>query len=210
MLATLSVPLFDPAAVPSPRPCPLASPPRADAVKVGRRANHATMSDFARPHLDGGEHGGRLAWVGQKTIRRSGTAKLEPAMLSTSSQPCAHGCIVPSSRSRLLYNVREWERERPSHAVTAAPSNCVNELTWTCAASPQRSADSTASWWHSTHVTASERTPSSRMLPRVIGGPGAEGMTASRAGDSRGDPVRSPKEGQGGGFLGGPLIAQSG
>ena len=29
----------------------LPSPPRADAVKVGRRANHATMSDFARPHL---------------------------------------------------------------------------------------------------------------------------------------------------------------
>jgi hypothetical protein len=51
MLAVLSVPLFDPAAVPSPRPCTLASPPRADAVKVGRRANHATMTDFARPHL---------------------------------------------------------------------------------------------------------------------------------------------------------------
>ena len=79
--------------------------------------------------LDGGEHGGRLAWVGQKTIRRSGTAKLEPAMLSPPSQLCAHGCIVPSSRSGLLYNVREWERERPSNAVTAAPSNCVNGLT---------------------------------------------------------------------------------
>ena len=78
--------------------------------------------------LDGGEHGGRLAWVGQKTIRRSGTATLEPAMLSTPSQLCAHGCIVPSSRSGLLYNVGEWERERPSHAVTAAPSNCVNGL----------------------------------------------------------------------------------
>jgi len=78
--------------------------------------------------LDGGEHGGRLAWVGQKTIRRSGTAKLEPAMLSPPSQLCAHGCIVPSSRSGLLYNVREWERERPSNAVTAAPSNCVNGL----------------------------------------------------------------------------------
>jgi hypothetical protein len=26
------------------------------------------------------------------------------------------------------YNVGEWERERPSHAVTAAPSNCVNGL----------------------------------------------------------------------------------
>ena len=78
--------------------------------------------------LDGGEHGGRLAWVGQKTIRRSGTAKMEPAMLSTSSQLCAHACIVPSSRSGLLYNVREWERERPSNAVTAAPSNCVNGL----------------------------------------------------------------------------------
>lgn len=81
--------------------------------------------------LDGGEHGGRLAWVGQKTIRRSGTAKLEPAMLSPPSQLCAHGCIVPSSRSGLLYNVREWERERPSNAVTAAPSNCVNGLTYT-------------------------------------------------------------------------------
>ena len=79
--------------------------------------------------LDGGEHGGRLAWVGQKTIRRSGSAKSEPAMLSTPSQLCAHGCIVPSSRSGLLYNMGEWERERPSHAVTAAPSNCVNGLT---------------------------------------------------------------------------------
>jgi hypothetical protein len=130
MLAVLSVPLFDPSAVPSPRPCTLASPPRADAVKVGRRANHATMTDFARPHLDGGEPGGRLAWVGQKTIRRSATAKLQPAMHSTQSQLCAHGCIVPSSRSGLLYNVGEWERERPSHAVTASPSNCVNGLTY--------------------------------------------------------------------------------
>jgi hypothetical protein len=78
--------------------------------------------------LDGGEHGGRLAWVGQKTIRRSGTANLEHAMLSPPSQLCAHGCIVPISRSGLLYNVREWERERPSNAVTVAPSNCVNGL----------------------------------------------------------------------------------
>jgi ABC-type multidrug transport system fused ATPase/permease subunit len=47
------------------------------------------------------------------------------------SQLCAHGCIVPSSRSGLLYNVREWERERPSHAVTAAPSNSAIGLTRT-------------------------------------------------------------------------------
>jgi hypothetical protein len=39
----------------------LSSPPRADAVKVGRRASRAANSDFARPHLDGGEHGGTLA-----------------------------------------------------------------------------------------------------------------------------------------------------
>ena len=26
------------------------------------------------------------------------------------------------------------------------------------------------SWWHSSHVTATERTPSSRMLPRVVNG----------------------------------------
>ena len=58
--------------------------------------------------LDGGEHGGRLAWVGQKTIRRSVTANLGHAMLSPPSQLCAHGCIVPISRSGLLYNVRKW------------------------------------------------------------------------------------------------------
>ena len=74
--------------------------------------------------LDGGEHGGRLAWVGQKTIRRSGTAKLEPAMLSPPSQLCAHGCIVPSSRSGLLYSVWEWEWERERL------SSCPRSLPW--------------------------------------------------------------------------------
>jgi hypothetical protein len=39
----------------------LSSPPRADAVKVGRRASRAAKSDLARPHLDVGEHGGTLA-----------------------------------------------------------------------------------------------------------------------------------------------------
>jgi hypothetical protein len=47
----------------------------------------------------------------------------------------------------------------------------------TSIASPQRSTDSTASWRQSSHVTKSERTPSERMLPIVIGGPGGEGMT---------------------------------
>jgi hypothetical protein len=31
----------------------VSSPPRADAVKVGRRASRAANSDLARPHLDG-------------------------------------------------------------------------------------------------------------------------------------------------------------
>jgi hypothetical protein len=39
----------------------LSSPPRADAVKVGRRVSRAANSDFARPYLDGGKHGGTLA-----------------------------------------------------------------------------------------------------------------------------------------------------
>ena len=47
----------------------------------------------------------------------------------------------------------------------------------TSTASGQRSADNTASWRHSSHVTASERTPRLRMLPRVIGGPGGEGIS---------------------------------
>src|SRR3954468_19721021 len=55
-----AVPLFDLAAVPSPRPCDRPRPARADAVKVGRRSNRAAHSAVARPHLDGGEHAGRL------------------------------------------------------------------------------------------------------------------------------------------------------
>ena len=124
--------------------------------------------------LDGGEHGGRLAWVGQKTIRRSGTAKLEPAMLSPPSQLCAHGCIVPSSRSGLLYNVREWERERPSNAVTAAPSNCVNGLisSWRSASSSSISAYSfSPSFRRSfTRASASKRSTCAR-LKESVGGP---------------------------------------
>ena len=46
--------------------------------------------------------------------------------------------------------------------------------------SDQLSACTTASWWHGSHVTESDRTPSSRMLPSVIGGPGGEGMMAGR------------------------------
>lgn len=52
--------------------------------------------------MDGGEHGRRLAWVGQKTIRRSGTAKMEPAMLSTSSQLDASGL----DKARVLHRPR--------------------------------------------------------------------------------------------------------
>ena len=35
-------------------------PSRADAVKIGRHADVAACSADPRPHLDGGEHGGRL------------------------------------------------------------------------------------------------------------------------------------------------------
>jgi len=38
--------------------------PRADAVKAGRRADGAARSAVARPCLDGGEHGVKLATVG--------------------------------------------------------------------------------------------------------------------------------------------------
>jgi hypothetical protein len=38
-------------------------------------------------------------------------------------------------------------------------------------ASPNVSTFITASWWHSSHVTDSERAPFSRMLANVIGGP---------------------------------------
>ena len=41
----------------------------------------------------------------------------------------------------------------------------------------------------------SDRTPSSRMLPRVIGGPGRDGMTASRGARGRGDLFRRPAGG---------------
>lgn len=40
------------------------SPPRADAVKVGRRANRAANFNVSWPHLDGGERGDTLAPVG--------------------------------------------------------------------------------------------------------------------------------------------------
>jgi hypothetical protein len=39
----------------------------------------------------------------------------------------------------------------------------------TATSSGQRSALSTAWWWHSQHDTSSDRAPSSRMLPSVIG-----------------------------------------
>ena len=35
-------------------------PSRADAVKIGRRSDPSTSAAVSRPHLDGGEHGGRL------------------------------------------------------------------------------------------------------------------------------------------------------
>jgi hypothetical protein len=48
-----------------------AVPPRAAAVKVGRRGAPATPSAVARPHLDGGEHGVTL-----RAVR--GAADFEP------------------------------------------------------------------------------------------------------------------------------------
>ena len=54
---------------------------------------------------DGGEGGGRVGGGGKKM--RDGGARGEGAMFSPPSQLFAHGCIVPSSRSGLLYNVRE-------------------------------------------------------------------------------------------------------
>jgi hypothetical protein len=52
----------------------------------------------------------------------------------------------------------------------------------TSTASGQRSAGKTASWWHSSQVTASDLTPSERMLPSVIGGPGGDGITSVNGG----------------------------
>jgi hypothetical protein len=40
-------------------------PARAGAGKVGRRASLYTHTALARPHLDGGEHGGILAAIGR-------------------------------------------------------------------------------------------------------------------------------------------------
>ena len=45
-------------------------PSRAGAVKVGRRANLTPRSILARPHLDGGEHGGNLPAIGPKRCLR--------------------------------------------------------------------------------------------------------------------------------------------
>ena len=39
-------------------------PPRAGAVTVGRRADINLYRAMARPHLDGGEHGGILSRMG--------------------------------------------------------------------------------------------------------------------------------------------------
>jgi hypothetical protein len=129
MPAVLSIPLFDPAAVPSPRPCTLASPPRADAVKVGRRANHATMSDFARPHL-GRWRARRQACMGRAEDDQTIGHRHVGAHNALYAKPTMCARMHRSQfLSGLLYNVGEWERERPSHAVTAAPSNCVNGLT---------------------------------------------------------------------------------
>jgi hypothetical protein len=59
-------------------------PPRAEAVKVGRRTNLTACSAFARPHLDSFEHDGTLGAIGM-TIRG------EPAFGrrgSSAPQPC--------------------------------------------------------------------------------------------------------------------------
>ena len=62
-LFSSSVSLFDLEPVSSPRPT-YRTLSRAGAVKVGRRANLATRSIIARPHLDSSEHGGTLVWSG--------------------------------------------------------------------------------------------------------------------------------------------------
>src|ERR1700704_419076 len=80
------------------------SPPRADAVKVGRRANRATTSNVPRPRLDGGEHGGTLAPVGVTTIA---TAGLQPTTFPHQAVHARHRGFVPSSASRALYRTPE-------------------------------------------------------------------------------------------------------
>jgi hypothetical protein len=59
----LPVSLFDLKAVSSSRPAD-AMTPRADIVKAGRRASVAAHFAVARPRLDGGKHGVKLAAVG--------------------------------------------------------------------------------------------------------------------------------------------------
>jgi hypothetical protein len=66
-----SVSLFDRSTVSSPRPA-LKTTSRADAVKDGRRSDHATYSTAARPRLDGGEHGVILPIVGACQPRFNG------------------------------------------------------------------------------------------------------------------------------------------
>jgi hypothetical protein len=62
----------------------------------------------------------------------------------------------------------------------------------------QRSALSTAWWWHRQHDTSSERTPRLRMLPSVIGSPAGDlgrwamaGNVPSRQGRQEGPPARA-------------------
>ena len=93
-----------------------------------RKPRHNVRLRKAAPWMVASTAAG-LHGSGRRRSDDRATPSWSPAMLSTPSQLCAHGCIVPSSRSGLLYNMGEWERERPSHAVTAAPSNCVNGLT---------------------------------------------------------------------------------
>jgi len=56
-----------PSAVSSSRPAN-ARTPREDAVKAGRRAGSDTRCGLARPRLDGGEHGVKLAAVGLREV----------------------------------------------------------------------------------------------------------------------------------------------
>ena len=91
------------------------------------------------------------------------------------------GRSVTPTRAQPVGKVSRRQRQLPLACIsrqfgrTSAPTIPQTVQTmrrWnarTGTASTQRSAGSTASWWHSSHVTASERTPCERMFPSVIG-----------------------------------------
>ena len=82
-------------------------------------------------------------------------------------RPRCASCPAPSSLASSVGRLRQ--RSRSGCTIRGRKSR-------TRTASGHASAGMTASWWQRSHVTASERTPSSRMLPSVMGGPGGEGQ----------------------------------